>query len=162
MRRTSTWIGLTAAGLLVAISAEPAAARVSLADLEVRLAALEARSQTVSYSLAAAAVSPPITLLPNVPIHVLGTQTVFGSWGIGSVSLLSRPGAGGFIEWVGLDSTAGAAITQGFSGVAGTKILFLDFDHCVQLEVAGVGGSNRVAVHNLCGAARSGDIRLFY
>jgi hypothetical protein len=75
--------------------------------------------------------------------------------------LLSIPGTTGFIEWVGLDSTAGAAITQGFSGATGTKILFIDFSHQVQVEVAGPGGSS-IRVRNLSGATRTGRLTLTY
>ena len=73
--------------------------------------------------------------------------------------MLSIPGAGGFIEWVGLESTAGAAITQGFSGVLGTHILYCDFAHQVDLEV---NNATSMRVTNSAAAARTGRITLIW
>ena len=104
-------------------------------------------------------VTPPIVLPPNTPIQLIGTCLTLNFRGVGQASLLSIPGAGGFIEWVGLDSTAGAAITQGFSGVVGTKILFIDFAHQVRVEVA---GPNAIRVRNTAAAPRAGRLSLIW
>jgi hypothetical protein len=115
-----------------------------------------------AYDLAAGATSPPITVPANIPVSLMGIQTVLDFRGIGQASLLSIPGAGGFIQWVGLHSTADAAITQGFSGAPGTVILFIDFSHCVSVQVAGAAGSSQIQVHNACNAQRTGLITLTY
>jgi hypothetical protein len=118
-----------------------------------------ANARTVSYSLAAGAVSPPIVVPANIPVQLIGVQTAPGFRGVGQVALLRVPGA--FLEWVGLDSTAGAAITQGFSGVPGTKIVFIDFSHKVQVEVA---SPDSIRIHNLnTGTAlRTGSVTLMW
>jgi hypothetical protein len=118
--------------------------------------------ESFAYDLAAGASTTPITLPTNIPISLMGVQTASGFRGVGQVNLLSIPGAGGFIEWVGLHSTAGATITQGFSGTAGTAILFLDFAHCVIVEVAGAAGSSQILVHNTCAGQRTGNLTLVY
>ena len=115
-----------------------------------------------AFDLAAGAVTTPITLPNNIPVSLAGVTTTLNFRGVGQASLLSIPGAGGFIEWVGLHSTSGAAITQGFSGTAGTAILFIDYDHCVRVEVAGSGGSSQIQVHNTCPAQRTGVVTVTY
>jgi hypothetical protein len=110
---------------------------------------------TVPYSLAAGGVSAPITPPANIPVHVMGVQTALGFRGVGEVTLLHVPSS--FIEWVGLESTSGAAITQGFSGAAGTHIVFIDFSHRVQIEVA---SPDTIRVHNLSTGIRTGSVTL--
>src|SRR5690242_19604712 len=75
----------------------------------------------VTYDLAPGTSSAPITPDTNTPVFVMGTQNNLGFRGVGQVTLLRVPGS--FLEWVGLDSTADAAITQGFSSAAGTRIV---------------------------------------
>jgi hypothetical protein len=115
--------------------------------------------RTVSFNLAPGGITPAIVLPSNTPVQLIGITTTLNFRGVGQASLLGIPGAGGFVEWVGLDSTAGAAITQGFSGVAGTKILFIDFSHQVRVEVA---GPNAIRVHNLAAAPRAGRLSLMW
>jgi hypothetical protein len=111
----------------------------------------------VSYSLAPGAVSGPIFPAANISVLVTGTQLALGFRGIGHVALLRVPGS--FLEWVGLDSTFGAAITQGFSGAAGTKIVFIDFSHQVRLEVA---SPDSFRVRNLSTGNRFGNVTLIW
>lgn len=119
-----------------------------------------------TYNLEAGATSAPITVPANIPVSLMGTQMVSGFRGIAQANLLSIPGGGGFIEWVGLHSTnttSGDAVSyQGFSGVPGTLILFIDWSHCVRVEVAGAAGSSQIQVRNTCGASRNGVITLTY
>jgi hypothetical protein len=119
-----------------------------------------------TYDLAGGATSPPITVPANIPVSLIGTQLVSGQRGIAQASLLSIPGAGGFIEWVGFHSThlgSGAATTyQGYSGAPGTLILNIDFSHCVKVEVAGSAGASQIQVRNTCGTQRRGMITLTY
>jgi hypothetical protein len=60
---------------------------------------------------------------------------------------------------VGLESPAGAAITQGFGGVVGTHIVYLDFSHQVDIEVED-GTSFRV--HNGAAAQRTGNVTVVW
>lgn len=115
-----------------------------------------------TYDLAPGATSPPITVPHNIPVSLMGTQMVEGFRGIGHASLLSIPGTGGFIEWVGLHSTMPAAIAEGYGGTPGTVILYIDWNHCVRVEVAGMPGSGQIQVHNLCSGQRNGVITLTY
>jgi hypothetical protein len=117
---------------------------------------------TYTYDLAAGATSPPMPVPANIPVSLMGNQLVVGFRGVGQASLLSIPGTNGFIEWVGLHYASGSAITEGFSGAAGTLILFIDWSHCVRVEVAGSPGSGEIQVRNACGSARNGVITLTY
>lgn len=87
----------------------------------------------------------------------MGCQTTIGYRGIGSVTLLHVPSS--FIEWVGLESPAGAAITQGFSGTAGTHILYLDYSHLVDVRVA---GPDTILIHNGNSITQTGDLKLIW
>lgn len=121
---------------------------------------------THSYDLAAGATSAPITLPADVPIEIRGVQLVTGFRGVAHASLLSIAGAGGFIEWVGQHSEsslpARGTTTVGFSGTAGTNILFIDWGHCVGVQVAGTAGSNQIQIHNACPGSRNGNLTILY
>lgn len=115
-----------------------------------------------SYNLAPGAVSGCVTPLAGIPNQITGVDTTFGHRGVGQVSLLRI--AGSFLEWVGLDSpnsplnepTTG---TSSFSSAAGTKIVFLDFNHTCQIEVC---TADSFRVHNLSGITHTGVVDLFY
>jgi hypothetical protein len=111
----------------------------------------------VGYSLAAGANSGAITPPASQAVHVMGVCNTLGTRGVGFVELLRVPGS--FLEWVGLDSTAGAAITQGFSAAAGTKIVFLDFSHQVAIQV---NSADTFRIHNGATAARAGNVTLIW
>ncbi|MBI3756662.1 MAG: hypothetical protein HY267_01665 [Deltaproteobacteria bacterium] len=111
----------------------------------------------ILYDLAPGANSAPITPDSNTPVFVMGVQTVLGNRGVGQVTLPRVPAS--FLEWVGLESTAAAAITQGFSGVAGTHIVYLDFSHTVDIEV---NTTDTFRVHNGNGAAQTGKVKLIW
>ena len=59
------------------------------------------------------------------------------------MSLLHIPSVG--MTWVGLESTNNAAITQGLSGTVGTHIVYIDFGHLVDIQVA---SADTILVHN--------------
>jgi hypothetical protein len=109
------------------------------------------------YTLAGGANSAAITPITNQAVFVMGCQTTIGYRGIGSVTLLHVPSS--FIEWVGLESPAGAAITQGFSGTAGTHILYLDYSHLVDVRVA---GPDTILIHNGNSITQTGDLKLIW
>jgi hypothetical protein len=109
--------------------------------------------KVMSFNLAAGTNSAPVTLPQNTPVQVLGVTLTFDFRGVASATMLRIPNQ--FLEWTGLESTAGSAITQGFSAVPGTHILFLDFAHQVDIEV---NDANSIRVHNGSGAQRAGNI----
>jgi hypothetical protein len=112
-------------------------------------------SKKILFNLAPGASTTAIGLPPNVPVQLTGVTTTSGFRGIGHVSLLRVTGQ--FVVWVGLDSTTGAAITQGFSGTPGTKILFIDFSHQVIVEVS---GSDAILVRNASAGQRAGSLHI--
>ena len=101
----------------------------------------------ISYSLAAGANSAPITPATNRSVLVMGCCTTANDQGVGQVSLLHSPSTQ--IEWVGLESTCGgsctSAITQGLSATAGTHIVWIDFQHTVDIQVA---SADTILIHN--------------
>jgi hypothetical protein len=116
-----------------------------------------ANAKTVAYNLAAGAISAPITVPANVPVHLVGIQTFVGFRGVGGVELLSIPGS--FLEWVGLNSTSSGAIVQGFSGSPGTHIVFIDFSQQVDVQVA---SPTAIQINNLSGGTRTGYVTMFW
>ncbi len=73
----------------------------------------------------------------------MGVQNSVGYRGVGQVALLHVPSS--FLEWTGIESPAAAALTSGFSGSAGTHILYLDYSHLVQIQVA---SADTFLIHN--------------
>jgi len=113
-------------------------------------------SAFISYSLAAGTNSAAITPVTNRAVLVMGCNTNTTP-GVGQVSLLHFPSA--FIQWVGLESTNGAAITQGFSNTAGHHIVFIDFDHLVDIQVA---SADTIRIHNGATETRAGNVTLIW
>jgi hypothetical protein len=97
----------------------------------------------IKYSLAAGANSADVTPAESTPVLVMGVQNDLGYRGVGEVALLHVPSS--FLEWTGIESPAAAALTSGFSGAAGTHILYLDYSHTVQIEVA---STDTFLIHN--------------
>jgi hypothetical protein len=112
---------------------------------------------TYSYSLASGANSSPITPVTNQSVLMIGSQTSPGYRGVAMGTLLHVPSS--FIEWVGLESTSGAAITQGFSASPGTHILYLDFAHLVDVQVA---SADTIRIHNANSITQTGDLKLIW
>ena len=111
----------------------------------------------ITYNLAAFTNSAAITPATSKSVLVMGCCTTLGDRGVGQVSLLHIPSS--FIEWVGLESTAGAAITQGFSGSAGTHIVYIDFFHQVDIRVA---SADTILVHNAYGGPLAGNVTVVW
>lgn len=77
-----------------------------------------------------------ITPASNTPIWVMGVQTTNGYRGVGRVAMLQVPGS--FLEWTGLESTCycgPSTITSGFNSATGTHVVYLDWDHFVDIQV---------------------------
>jgi hypothetical protein len=111
----------------------------------------------VAYNLAAGASSSPITPAESVPVLVMGVQNNLGYRGVGQVAMLHVPSS--FLEWTGVESPAAAAITSGFSGTAGTHILYIDYSHLVDLEVA---GTDTFLIHNANTISMAGVVTLVW
>ncbi|HLV88078.1 MAG TPA: hypothetical protein VKV39_13925 [Candidatus Sulfotelmatobacter sp.] len=110
-----------------------------------------------NYNLAAGASSAAVTPASNTPVLVQGVQTTLGYRGVGHVSMLHVPSS--FLEWTGLESPAAAAITSGFSGTAGTHIVYLDFSHLVDIRV---NGPDTFVVHNANTIEQTGVVTLIW
>jgi hypothetical protein len=115
------------------------------------------KRKVINYSLAAGASSEAFTLPANVPVLVQGTELTLGHRGVAQATVLRIPDE--LLEWVGLESTAGAAITQGYSAGTGTHILFLDYNHQVDIQV---NDANSFIIHNGSLDTRTGQVTLTY
>jgi hypothetical protein len=140
------------------------AATVAVVTLAVLVPATHAvvlgpNAASFSYSLASGADSAPFTPVSDRAVLVMGTQTAVGNRGVGFVTLLHPSVAPLFLEWTGLESTAGSAIAQGFSGIAGTHIVFLDFAHQVDIRVA---SPNTFLVHNKGAGTQTGNVTIIW
>jgi len=133
-------------------------ATVTSTDVAEPAAPLLAPNKTVfNYSLAPGANSVAHTVPANVPVLVMGVCTSLGVRGVGQVTLLHIPSS--FLEWTGLESPFGASITNGYSGTAGTHIVYIDYSHQVDIQVA---SSDTIRVHNGSGALRTGNVTLVW
>jgi hypothetical protein len=112
---------------------------------------------TLTYSVAAGANSAAVTPASNTPVLVQGVQTALGFRGVGFVSMLHIPSS--FLEWTGIESPSGAAITSGFSGTAGTHIVYLDFSHLVDIQVH---STDSFVVHNANTETQTGEVTLIW
>jgi hypothetical protein len=93
-------------------------------------------------------------------VLVIGVNRTIFNRGVGQATLLSSGVAPLFIEWTGVESPAAAAITSGFSSIQGTHILFIDFNHLLDIEVG--PGANTIQLHNTNTAAQTGQIKLIF
>ena len=111
----------------------------------------------VTYNLAAGASSSAVNPAESTPVLVMGVQNNLGYRGVGQVSMLHI--AGSFLEWTGIESPAAAAITSGFSGTAGTHIVYLDYSHLVDIQVA---STDTFIIHNANTIAMSGVVTMIW
>jgi hypothetical protein len=109
------------------------------------------------YNLAAGASSAAVTPAESVPVLVMGVQNNLGYRGVGQVSMLHV--ASSFLEWTGIESPAAAAITSGFSGTAGTHVVYLDYSHLVDIQVA---STDAFIIHNANTISMSGVVTLIW
>jgi hypothetical protein len=141
---------------ILLVAAVVATATVTVA-VESSRAVLTANAAVFPYFLSPGANSAPIVPVASQPVLVMGVQNAVGVRGVGQVTLLRVPGS--FLEWVGLNSTAGAGITQGFSGTLGTNIVFLDFAHQVAIQV---NSPDSFRIHNGSTGVRFGNVTLIW
>ena len=115
------------------------------------------QEMTITYSLSPGASSAPITPPAGQAVLVMGVQNEFGFRGVGQVTMLRV--AGSFLEWTGLESITPSTITSGFSGVFGMHILYLDFNHQVDLQVS---NGDSFMVHNAGTSLATGSVTLIW
>jgi len=110
-----------------------------------------------SYNLAPGADLGPITPATNRSVLVMGCCTTAG--GIGQVSLLHSPSGG--MTWAGLESFSGfnSTITSGEISVAGTHIVYIDFNHKVDVRVA---SADTIIIHNGQSSTMAGNVTLVW
>jgi hypothetical protein len=111
----------------------------------------------IAYNLAVGASSAAITPVTNKPVLVMGCCTTAGNRGVGQVTLQHIPST--FIEWFGLEFQSPATITQGYGSTAGTHIVYIDFNHQVDIQVA---STDTILVHNGNGVAEAGNVTLVW
>src|SRR5215472_18828837 len=117
----------------------------------------------ISYNLVAGASSAAITPVTNKPVLVMGCCTTTGNdnQGVGQVSLLHIPSF--VIEWTGLESASTssgpATTTSGYTAVGGNHIVYIDFHHTVDIQVA---SADTIRIHNGNAATRAGNVTLIW
>ena len=111
----------------------------------------------ISFNLAAGASSAAITPATNRSVLVMGCTT---GGGIGQVSLLHIPST--LIEWVGLEGYSGPSTTTTTAGgtkIAGTHIVYINYDHTVDIQVA---SADTIQIHNNAGVTVAGNVTLIW
>jgi hypothetical protein len=112
----------------------------------------------ITYSLAASTVSAPITPATNRSVSVMGCcTTIPNDQGVGQVSLLHLPGGG--MVWAGLESWSPVAITSGGSATPGAHIVYLNFPHNLDIQVA---SADTIQIHNGSTATKAGNVTLIW
>jgi hypothetical protein len=124
---------------------------------EPALLLLYPNKSVFSYNLAPGANKLITPVAANVPVLVMGVCTSLADRGVGQVTLLHIPGS--FIEWVGLESPFGASITSGYDGPVGHHIVWIDYNHQVDIQVA---SPDTIRVHNGSGTMRTGNVTLVW
>ena len=114
-------------------------------------------SAFISYGLAAGANSAPITPATNRSLLVMGCCTTLGDFATGQVSLLHIPST--IMAWVGLESYSGGAVTQNATSGPVAHIVYIDFNHKVEIQVA---GADTIRIHNGDAATRAGNVTLVW
>jgi len=109
----------------------------------------------ISYSLAAGANSAPITPASDRSVLVMGCSLIVT--GVGQVSLLHIPGT--IMAWVGLESYSGGAVTQNATSGPVAHIVYIDFNHKVDIQMASV---DTILIHNGNTATRAGNVTLIW
>jgi hypothetical protein len=111
---------------------------------------------SISYNVAAGANSAAITPTISKPVLVVGCCTT--EEGVGQVSLL-RSSQG--IYWIGLESYNGSpsTISSGANANAGHHIVFIDYNHNVDIQVA---SASTIYVHNGNPYTVAGNVTLIW
>ena len=113
----------------------------------------------ISYNLAMGVNSAPITPATSRSVLVMGCCTTILEQGVGQVSLQHIPSK--YIEWVGVESYNGSpsTITSGLSFVVTTHIVWIDYAHKVDIQVASV---DTIRVHNADSSTKAANVTLIW
>ena len=113
----------------------------------------------ISYSLASGVNSAPITPAPSKSVLVMGCCTTSNDEAVGQVCMLHIPS--NYIEWVGVESYNGSpsTITSGLSFVATAHIVWIDYAHKVDIQVA---SADTIRVHNADSSTKAGNVTLVW
>ena len=110
----------------------------------------------ITYNLAPNTSSAAITPATNTSVLIMGTCIPPG--GVGLVSLQHTPGN---MNWVGLESASlnPPAITGGHSTGANIHLVYIDFNHVVDIRTA---SADTILVHNAGSFTQSGNVTLIW
>ena len=149
-KRISRLAGLASAALVATVTFAVAAHAV--------LTVTTPNALTSNYNLANGANSGAFTPSANLPVFVMGDQTIGGNVGSSDMTVVNSVGHDNELVWSGLES-AGGGTTSGFSTAPGTHIIFIDNGHCVDLQV---NNATSFRVHNACGITQTGSVTLIW
>jgi len=113
-----------------------------------------ANSAVVAYTLAAGSSSVAITPPANTSVLIMGTNTTAANFGIGTVTLVHIPAT--MIRWVGLESPPRAAVVQGDSSIANAHLVYLDYNHTVDVRIV---NPDRVYIVNVSTSTQTGTLK---
>ena len=111
----------------------------------------------ISYTLAKGASGAAITPTTSRSVLVMGCCVGGLVQGVGQVSLQHIPSNG--MVWVGLESPNSPAITGGANSTAGFHIVYIDYYHQVDIQVA---SGDTIRVHNGGTGTRAGNVTLIW
>lgn len=116
-----------------------------------------ANSVVTNYTLAAGATSAPIYPPTNTGVILMGTNTTSSDFSVGSVNLVHISGVQ--IRWVGLESPPSAAIVHGATTTPGTHMMYLDYNHKVDVEIL---SADQIVVHNASTTSETGSVKMIW
>jgi len=111
------------------------------------------------YDLAPGTDSVAVTPIAHRGVLVMGQQNAPGTNSVGQVTMQNT---GTFLEWVGLESFSGAATTTTTAGASvgpGAHVVFLDFQHLVDIQVS---SAQAFRVHNGAATERFGSVTVIW
>jgi hypothetical protein len=111
----------------------------------------------MAYSLNAGGTTAGITPATDTPVLLSATNLNSNNLSIGQATLVHLDGV--MIRWVGLESTPSATIVHGGSTTPGTHIIYIDFNHQVDVEVL---SADQIVVHNGAKSSQNGAIKLIW
>lgn len=112
---------------------------------------------SINYNLAPGATSSALTPATNTPVALIGANSTSADFSASSATLIHIPNK--MIRWVGLESVPSATIVHGGSTTPGTHIVYLDYDHKVDVEIL---SADEIDVHNSSSSTEAGTVKLIW
>jgi hypothetical protein len=146
--KSSRWAAMLLASVVATITC------VTVANATQTITTPNAAS--ISYNLTAGTNSAAITPVASKPVVVVGCCTTIS--GVGQVSLLR---SGTSLWWIGLESYNGSpsTITSGANANPGHHIVYIDYNHQVDIQVA---SASTIYVHNGSVETQAGNVTLIW